>query len=99
VTGPAVNGRPQGALGGYLEAGFRHGWVEPLAFVEYYQEPEDEAGARTLLSPHVGVNFWPMKHTFNIKTDLGYRVLKNRGEAPPPALRDVFWTTQGQLFF
>jgi hypothetical protein len=99
LTNPAVNTRPQGAIGAYAEVGFRHAWVEPLAFVEYYTEPEDEAGSRTLLAPHVGVNFWPMKHTFNIKTDLGYRVMRNQGEDPPPAIRDLFWTTQAQIFF
>jgi len=52
------------------------------------------------LAPHVGVNFWPIKHTFNIKTDLGYRVLTSNADAPkPPAVRDLFWTTQGQVFF
>jgi hypothetical protein len=52
-----------------------------------------------MISPHAGINFWAMKHNFNIKTDLGYRVYQNRGEDPPAAIRDLFWTTQGQLFF
>lgn len=101
VTGPAVNARPQGAMGGYLEAGYRMGWIEPLAFVEAYQEPdaEDEPGARSMISPHVGVNFWAMKHNFNIKTDLGYRVYQQNLDEPPAAIRDIFWTTQGQVFF
>jgi len=101
VTGPAVNARPQGAMGGYLEAGYRMGWIEPLAFVEAYQEPdgEDEPGARSYVSPHVGVNFWAMKHNFNIKTDLGYRVYQQNLDDPPAAIRDILWTTQGQVFF
>jgi hypothetical protein len=101
LGGAAVNTRPQGAISGYVEAGFRHGWVEPLVFVEYLQEPSGEAGARKLLAPHVGVNFWAMKHTFNIKTDVGYRVQTSAEDLDPapPAIRDIFWTTQGQVFF
>jgi len=100
-TMPTGNARPQGAIAGYLEAGYRHGWIEPLAFIEAYQEndDQDEPGSRQMVSPHVGVNFWAMKHNFNVKTDLGYRVYQNRGEDPPAAIRDLFWTTQGQLFF
>jgi len=96
-----ANARPQGAIGGYLEAGYRAGWIEPLAFVEAYKEPdaEDEPGARSMIAPHVGVNFWAMKHNFNIKTDLGYRVYQANLDDPPAATRDVFWTTQGQVFF
>jgi hypothetical protein len=99
LTNPAVNTRPQGAISTYAEVAYRHDFIEPLAFIEYSTEPEDEAGARTVLAPHVGVNFWAMKHTFNVKTDIGYRVMRNRGDDPPPAVRDIFWTTQGQLFF
>ena len=103
LGGPAVNPitRYQGAIGGYLEAGYRMGGIEPLAFVEAYQEPdgEDEAGARSYISPHLGVNFWAMKHNFNIKTDLGYRVYQQNLDDPPIATRDILWTTQGQVFF
>ena len=101
VTGPAVNTRPQGAIGAYLEAGYRMGSIEPLAFIEAYQEPdaEDEPGARSYVSPHVGLNYWAMKHNFNIKTDLGYRVYQANLDDPPPAIREIIWTTQGQVFF
>jgi hypothetical protein len=104
TSGAGVNSRPQGAIAGYAEVGYRHAWIEPLAFFEFLQEPKDEAGARSLISPHVGVNFWAMKHTFSVKTDVGYRVQQNRADPPPntartPATRDIFWTTQGQLFF
>jgi hypothetical protein len=103
-TLPASSPRRQGAIAGYVEAGYRHDWIEPLAFVEYSSEPSDEPGARSILAPHLGVNFWAMKHAFNVKTDLGYRVMRNKQPIAPatsiaPAVRDIFWTTQGQVIF
>jgi hypothetical protein len=83
----------------YAEAGFRHAWVEPLAFVEYLKAKNDSL---TVLSPHVGANFWVMKHTFNVKTDIGYRVTEHPAAAPATGsvtLKDWLGTVQGQVFF
>jgi hypothetical protein len=83
----------------YAEAGFRHAWIEPLAFVEYLKAKNDSL---TILSPHVGVNFWAMKHTFNVKTDIGYRKTERPATAPATGnvtLKDWLATVQGQVFF
>ena len=95
-----VTGSTALAAGGvafYAEAGFRHGWFEPLAFVEYLKAKNDSL---TILSPHVGANFWIQKHTFNIKADLGYRSTKRPAVAPAPGtLKDMLGTVQAQVFF
>jgi len=106
-----------GATALYGEVGFRHAWVEPLAFVDYVKAngDEDRLGAGAVeqsFSPHVGVNFWIMKHNFNIKTDFGYKQTTRHDVAPTPATatapandgiyatqKDFVWTTQGQVFF
>jgi len=116
----AVPGTSQFAGGAstlYGEVGFRHAWIEPLAFVEYVKNNGDEnrlaAGAvESSFSPHVGVNFWIMKHNFNIKTDFGYKQTERHDVEPTPATmtaaandgvwapqKDFIWTTQGQVFF
>lgn len=76
-----------------MEIGFRHGIVEPVTFVEYVREKH---GALTVVAPHVGVNVWVEKYTFNLKTDFGYRYAQHREEATQ---KDLLWTTQAQLFF
>lgn len=53
----------------YAEVGFRHGFIEPLAFVDYLAADNDSVKT---LAPHLGVNFYHDKHTFNTKLDLGY---------------------------
>lgn len=53
----------------YAEVGFRHGFIEPLAFVDYYATSNDSF---KMLAPHVGANFYHDKHTFNTKLDIGY---------------------------
>lgn len=97
VTGS--NALVDGGIAFYAEAGFRHGWFEPLAFVEYLEAKNDNL---TIVSPHVGANFWIDKHTFNIKADLGYR--STTRPAPMPmtgdvTLKDMLGTVQGQVFF
>jgi hypothetical protein len=85
----------------YGEVGFRHAWIEPLAFVEYVKANGDEdrlaAGAVVnSFSPHVGVNFWIMKHNFNIKTDFGYKQTERHDVAPtPPGMNAAGMTTPG----
>lgn len=115
----AVPGTSQfagGAMTLYGEAGFRHEWIEPLAFVEYVKNNGDDnrlapGAVESSFSPHVGVNFWVMKHNFNIKTDFGYKqTTRHDGPATPPGAmpsnngiwatqKDFIWTTQGQVFF
>jgi hypothetical protein len=96
---PGSSALAAGGTAFYAEAGFRHAWIEPLAFVEYLKAKNDSL---TILSPHVGVNFWAQKHTFNIKTDLGYRKTERPATAPATGdvtLKDWLATVQGQVFF
>jgi hypothetical protein len=89
----AASSLPAGGIALFGEVGFRHDFIEPVVFVEYLKARRDSL---TILSPHVGVNFWAMKHTFNVKTDFGYRQTDRDGLPP---LKDILWTTQGQVFF
>jgi hypothetical protein len=99
---PAVNvaGATALATGGiafYAEAGFRHGWVEPLAFIDYVKAKNN---ALTIMAPHVGCNFWVNKHTFNIKADVGYKSTKTPGPMNTTTeKKDILGTIQGQVFF
>jgi hypothetical protein len=94
------NNLPSGGIGAYAEVGFRHDFIEPLAYIEYLQARTHSLNPALatvkIVSPHVGLNFWFIKHTFNLKTDLGHRYADRVG-APPT--KDVLWTTQGQIFF
>jgi hypothetical protein len=84
---------PSGGISTYGEVGFRHDWVEPLVYLEYLKAQDDQL---TILAPHVGLNFWAIKHTFNVKTDFGYR----QTERPDvPKTKDLLWATQAQVFF
>jgi hypothetical protein len=113
---PGTSMFPSGAMALYGEVGFRHAWIEPLAFVEYVKANGDEdrtpAGqALNSFAPHLGVNFWIMKHNFNFKTDIGYKVTERKdGNPTAPGVtpvndgiyatqKDIVWTTQGQVFF
>lgn len=108
VTTPAVPatfvaGSSALAAGGnafYAEVGFRHAWVEPLAFIDYVKAKNDTL---TILAPHVGCNFWINKHTYNIKVDVGYKSTKpsprGTASADPKESKDILGTVQGQVFF
>jgi hypothetical protein len=95
VTGKIVGAGPTayGAKAFYVEAGFRHAFIEPLAFIEVLKGNRETV---SILAPHVGANLWITKHNFNVKTDLGYRRTERKNET---TLKDIFWTTQAQLFF
>jgi len=54
----------------FVEAGYRHGWLEPLAYLEYLRGGDNTL---ELIAPHVGCNFWLIQHNFNMKLDVGYR--------------------------
>jgi hypothetical protein len=84
---------PAGGVTYYAEAGFRHAWIEPIVFYEGVKAREQSL---TILAPHAGVNFWFIKHNFNLKTDVGYREARRSGLPPT---KDLSWTTQGQAFF
>ncbi|HEX2870107.1 MAG TPA: porin [Polyangiaceae bacterium] len=97
VTGSTA--LPTGGLAFYAEAGFRHAWLEPLVYVEYLKAKDD---ALTILSPHVGANFWAQKHTFNVKADLGYRSTQRPAVVPATGSvtqKDLLATMQAQVFF
>jgi hypothetical protein len=93
---PSSSALPTGGTAFYVEAGFRHAWFEPLAYVEYLRAQDD---ALTILSPHVGVNFWIQKHTFNIKADVGYRRTERPVMELSTTFEDLLGTVQGQVFF
>ena len=72
---PGTTPLARGGIALYAEAGFRHDWFEPLAFVEYLKAKDNTL---TILAPHIGANFWVTKHTFNLKFDAGYRKTDRR---------------------
>jgi hypothetical protein len=84
---------PAGASSIFGEVGFRHGIIEPLAFVEYLK---GRKGSVTIMAPHGGFNLWVMKHNFNLKTDIGFRKTEPKDER---TRKDILWTTQAQVFF
>jgi hypothetical protein len=92
-TVPGTTVIPQGASTGYAQVGFRHAFIEPLVFGEVVKGFKNSISS---VAPHLGVNFWIMKHNFNIKTDVGYRRTEPKGEE---TRKDIIWTTQGQVFF
>jgi hypothetical protein len=94
---PESSALANGGGGFFLEAGYRHGWIEPLAYLEYLR-----GGANTLeiVSPHVGANFWLIQHNFNLKLDIGYRRTDTLNAAGlVETTEDVLATLQGQLYF
>jgi Phosphate-selective porin O and P len=96
---PGSTALAAGGMAFYAEAGFRHAWFEPLAYIEYLKAKNDTL---TILSPHVGANFWVTKHTFNIKADFGYRSTERPAVAPATGQvtqKDLLATVQGQVFF
>lgn len=97
VTGSTA--LPAGGMAFYAEAGFRHAWIEPLVFVDYLKAKNDSL---TILSPHVGANFWVQKHTFNVKADFGYKSTQRPAVAPATGTvtqKDLLATVQAQVFF
>jgi len=92
---PGSNALAAGGNAFYAEVGFRHAWIEPLAFIDYVKAKNSTL---TILAPHVGCNFWINKHTFNIKADLGYKSTKP-GRGTLPENKDFLGTVQGQVFF
>ncbi|HTQ03426.1 MAG TPA: porin [Polyangiaceae bacterium] len=93
VAVPGATNVVQGSNAAYAELGFRHDFIEPLAYMEVFKARKD---AQSIIAPHVGVNFWVLKHNFNVKTDLGYKRTEVKAEPPK---KDILWTTQAQLFF
>jgi len=93
---PASTALPAGGTAFFAEAGFRHEWIEPLAYVEYLQGKNDTV---KILAPHAGVNFWVTKHTFNVKADVGYRKTDTGAGAAAVTRKDILGTVQAQLFF
>lgn len=99
VPGTSVAGATALGAGGnafYAEVGFRHAWVEPLAFLDYVKAKNDTL---TILAPHVGCNFWISKHTYNVKVDVGYKSTKTGAGPAEVEKKDILGTVQGQVFF
>jgi len=95
---PGSTALARGGIALYGEAGFRHDWIEPLAFVEYLKGKDDSI---KILAPHAGVNFWINKHTFNMKVDVGYRKTDVLAAATgvTTTTKDILGTVQAQVFF
>jgi hypothetical protein len=78
------------------------GFIEPLAFVDYLAAGDD---AVKMLAPHVGVNFWINKYTFNAKVDVGYIQTDTKVVDAMTAMtttdtnKDIIGTVQTQVFF
>jgi hypothetical protein len=94
ITG--TNALPNGGTGFFVEAGFRHGWIEPLAFLEYLRGDDNTL---EIVAPHVGVNFWVTQHNFNLKADVGYRKTDTLRGATIETDEDILGTIQAQLYF
>jgi hypothetical protein len=77
----------------YAELGFRHDFIEPVIFADVLKGNRESI---SIIAPHLGVNFWVVKHNFNVKTDLGYKKTERKNQATQ---KDFLWTTQAQLFF
>jgi hypothetical protein len=94
---PGSTALAQGGIAFYVEGGYRHGFIEPLAYVEYLKAGE---GSLSILSPHAGANFWLNQHTFNVKADFGYRKTDTAGAAgATTTTKDILATVQAQVFF
>jgi hypothetical protein len=93
ATGIGNSTLTAGANAIYAELGFRHDFIEPVIFVDVLKGNRETV---SIVSPHVGVNFWIVKHNFNVKTDFGYKKIERLNAATQ---QDILWTTQAQLFF
>jgi hypothetical protein len=92
-----IGGLAAGGMAFFAEGGFRHAWIEPLAYIEYVRGKNDSL---TIVAPHAGLNFWITKHTFNVKTDVGYASTKTPATSGGTTTKkDVLATVQAQLFF
>ena len=92
-----IGGLAAGGMAFFAEAGFRHAWIEPLAYIEYVQ---GKNSSLTIMAPHAGLNFWVIKHTFNVKADVGYASTKTPATSGGTTTKkDVLATVQAQLFF
>jgi hypothetical protein len=100
LYGDGAPGLPTGGTTFYAEAGFRHGWLEPLAFVDVVA-----ADNVNVLAPHLGVNFWINKYTFNTKIDVGYITTETTAMNAMTMMetttttKDIVGTLQGQVSF
>jgi len=101
-----------GGLTMFVEEGFRHAWIEPLAYMEWLKaNPTELAPATTyryasIQAYHLGANFWVKEHKFNVKADVGYRTTKKDIRASLAAndwntvtYQDILGTIQGQVSF
>ncbi len=100
-----------GGRGFFAEAGFRHAWFEPVAYVEYLKANSTDLSPVTVRDSEIlvlrgGANFWIDQHTFNVKVDGGYRKTKKDVRAAltgnawdTVAYEDLLGTVQAQVYF
>jgi len=95
---PGATALAGGGVAFYVEAGFRHDWFEPLAYVEYLK---GNGASPTIVAPHGGANFWISRHAFNVKVDVGYRKIDQPGVngAPGVTTEDILGTVGAQALF
>jgi hypothetical protein len=77
----------------YAEAGFRHDFIEPVVAAELLKGNRQSI---SMLNIRPGVNFWIVKHNFNVKTEVSFKKTERKNLATQ---KDILWTTQAQLFF
>jgi hypothetical protein len=96
----------------FAEAGFRHAWIEPLAYVEVLKSNSTDLAPATtyryasIQAYHGGLNFWVKEHKFNVKADVGYRTTQKDIRASLAAndwktvpYQDILAEIQGQVSF
>jgi hypothetical protein len=93
---PGQSALANGGFGFFFEAGYRHGFIEPLVYIEYLRGGDDTL---EIISPHVGVNCWVTQHNFNLKADVGYRRTDAFVGTGIDTNEDILLTVQSQLYF
>jgi hypothetical protein len=86
----------------YAEVGFRHTFFEPILLVDWAAGNDSNY---KYMAPHLGVNFWINKYTFNTKIDLAYQTTEKTALNAMTMMNatlktaDVLGTVQAQVFF
>ena len=105
----AGDGDPRTALAFHAEAGFRYDSLEPVVAWEYMDTDDVLAGSLATApvknksgyrAVHFGLNWWVMKHKFNIKGDFALIRAGRIGQANATAqYNDKVAIIQSQIFF
>jgi Phosphate-selective porin O and P len=85
-----------GGNGGFVEAGFRHAWIEPIAAFEYWQGDDS---SQKVMSIDGGVNIWAKKHQVNVKLDARWTEKQLTTGGVTTTTDSFVATLQGQVWF